>query len=299
MDEYILEDHLKPDEARLVKEMLNAVVNYPDAINNRFTVKRVSLRAPIQGYSYFLSANGSALSPFRNNQILPEDISLVLLNLKLIEPERGHNKSGSWFSFTEAALEWHHQFGDPSADEIQKRIGRYLHHYVGIVPPFFVVDEIATEIKVPTLRVLRETRMLKGAGLIYSLLQNDTEFGALALSEPEGIRWAAAGFPSIGSLNAPITNVSLSLSVQVTSIIEQARNADISKEQLLLFEALMQRAASELDKPKGNGKFEAIKDLVAFAANIKELVPLAGSFVAENGDKIQGLSDAVGNIVPG
>jgi len=34
-------------------------------------------------------------------------------------------------------------------------------------------------------------------------------------------------------------------------------------------------------------------------ANIKELVLLAGQFVAENGDKIQELSDAVGNIVPG
>jgi hypothetical protein len=89
------------------------------------------------------------------------------------------------------------------------------------------------------------------------------------------------------------------VSVQITTIIEQARSADISKAQLLQFEALLQRAAAELDKPQGKGRFEAIRDLVAFAANIKELVPLAGSFVAENGDKIQGLSDAVENILSG
>ena len=68
MDEYILEDNLKPDEVRLVKEMLDAVVNHSGAWVNSFTVERTGDRAPAQGYEYYLSPHGSASSPFRNRQ---------------------------------------------------------------------------------------------------------------------------------------------------------------------------------------------------------------------------------------
>ena len=141
--------------------------------------------------------------------------------------------------------------------------------------------------------------MLVNAGFLERRKSHGSELGWLRFSLPKGVVWAAADFPPIAGFGTHQTNVTVSVSVQVTAIIEQAREANVSKEQLLQFEALLQRAAAELEKPPGKGKFEAIMDLVAFAANIKELVPLAGQFVAENGDKIQGLSDAVGNIFPG
>jgi len=158
---------------------------------------------------------------------------------------------------------------------------------------------MAQEVETSPKRLSREISVLTNAGFLERRKSSGSDLGLIRLAPPKGILWAAGDFPPIAGFGSHQTNVTVSVSVQVTAIIEQARNADISKEQLLQFEALMQRAAAELDKPKGSGKYEAIKDLVAFAANIKELVPLSGSFVAENADKIQGLADAVGNILPG
>lgn len=144
MDEYILDDRLNADEARLVKEMLNAVVQYSDAFNNSFTVERTSHFAHIQGHEYYLLPKGGATSPFRNKQVLPTDCSQILFDLKFVETTLGHNRPGSWFSFTEAALEWHQRYGGLGADEIRKRIGRILYRDVGwATNNDFREDEIA------------------------------------------------------------------------------------------------------------------------------------------------------------
>lgn len=300
MDEYILEDNLKSDEMRLVKAMLNAVVNYPDAINNSFTVKGVSLRAPIQGYSYFLSAKGSALSPFRNNQILPEDITLVLLNLKLVEPERGHNKSGSWFCFTEAALEWHRQFGGLSADEIRKRIGRILYKDAGwTTVNDYRVDDVANEIGTTPERVTFHTMVLIRAGLVNRRFQGMTDFGTLVLSEPEGILWATGGFQSIGERSSQAVAVTVDLRLEVRAIIEQARSAEIPEATLMEFEARLNRVKEELEKPKGEGRFQRVRELMEFGANSKEVGLLVAQFIASQTDRIADLVDVVSNVMSG
>jgi hypothetical protein len=183
---------------------------------------------------------------------------------------------------------------------VRKKIGRIIARTDPLNEwSYYQPENLAQEIEISPERVIREVSVLINAGFLERRKSREPALGLLRFAVTKGVLWAAADFPPIAGFDAHQTNVTVSVSVQVTTIIEQARDANVSKEQLLQFEALLQRAAAELEKPRGNGKYEAIKDLVAFAANIKELVPLAGQFVAENGDKIQGLSDAVGNILPG
>jgi hypothetical protein len=300
MDEYILEDHLKPDEVRLVKEMLNAVVNHSDAFNNSFTVERTGLHAHIRGYQYYLSPKGGATSPFRNKQVLPEDFSLVLFDLKFVETERGHNKSGSWFSFTNAALEWHRQYGGPDANEIRKRIGRILYREAGGGrPKNYQSDDIAQEIGSTRERVKFEAEVLRRAGFIehrYKATSN-TDLGNLMLTEPKGIVWATGGFQPIGDRIAQSVSVNVALQIEVKTIIEQARSADIPAELRERFEARIRRLEEELEKPEGEGNFEKVKDLVETANTSRELLGSIIPLLARHWDKIQSFADAAGTII--
>jgi DNA-binding MarR family transcriptional regulator len=302
LSRYALADCLDndPEAMRLVMDMLKATTRYPQGHAAGFQEEPVWTGSVRTASRYFLGMSGAGDPYFENNRILKRDIVPTLREAGFIEPSKYPNIQGGFWQFTPKALDWYRDNSGPSDDEVRKKIGRII----ADTDPLnewssYQAEALARDIEISPERATREVSVLVNAGFLERRKSRGSELGWLRFTSPKGVVWAAADFPPIAGFGTHQTNVTVSVSVQVTAIIEQAREANVSKEQLLQFEALLQRAAAELEKPPGKGKFEAIKDLVAFAANIKELVPLAGQFVAENGDKIQGLSDAVGNIFPG
>jgi hypothetical protein len=298
MDQYILEDNLKPDEVRLVKEMLNAIVSHSDAFHNSFNVERTGLHAHIRGYEYYLSPKSGFSSPFRNKQILPEDISLILFDLNFVETERGHRKSGSWFSFTSDALEWHRQFGGLSADEIRKRIGRVLYREAGwSAPNDYREEDVAQEIGSTPERVKFETIVLMRAGLVRCRFQGTSDFGVLRLTEPDGILWATGGFQPIGDRRSQTVGLTVDLRLEVKTIIEEARAANVNADLLEKYEARLRRVEEELERTDGPGRLQTVHDLVETANGSKDLLIPTVGFLATHADKIKTFVEGVGNLL--
>lgn len=300
-DKHLLNDAFPDDREaiRLIMDMLKATAGY-QGHSAGFSVDTVWSGSNRTGYTYFLGSSAGPSDPsFENNRTLKRDITPKLRELEFIIPSKHPNIVAGFWQFTPDALDWYRDNSGPGDDEVRKRIGRIisdtepLNEWNSYDP-----EALARYIEISPERVTREVARLVNAGFLERRKDRGLSLGWLRFTSPKGVLWAAVDFPPIATFDSHQTTVSVSVSVEVTNIIEQAREANVSKEQLLQFEALLQRAATELEKPPGKGKYDAVQDLVAFAANIKELVPLAGQFVAENGDKIHGLVDTIGKILP-
>ncbi len=291
LDEYAL-DFLDDDARRLVKEMLKAVVEHSDIYSNGFSVQRQKDGS----FQYYLGNNGRP-GPFTNNQRLPINITDKLVFHGIAGARVNPQWPDDRRSFTEAALAWQRTFGGLNPDEVRREIGQILYRrHDERAPTYYRSEDIAHEIGVDPARVRRETILLIDAGLVERRYGDGTEFGALYLTRPLGIRWAAGGSRPIGAIDTPVVNVDLR--VEIHNIVEQARATEIPENLLLQFEALLKRVQEELEKPQGQGRFQRVKELMEFAANIKEVAPLAAGFVAAHGDKIQDLVDVAGDMIP-
>jgi hypothetical protein len=210
MDEYSL-DFLDPEAKRLVKEMLAAVVDYPDIHPNGFSVRP----APGGGFRYFLGMHGGRPSPIQN----PRDLSTNIVNLLIFHRIAGPKIDPQWpnhfHSFTEEALDWQRKYGGPNPDEIRRFIGRTIRRQPRGTFAFFDAKAVATEFKVPEEQVREQTELLLAKGLLESLHMLDTDFGVLALTLPDGVLWAEKGFPSIHSLSSTNINVTVDVAVAV------------------------------------------------------------------------------------
>jgi hypothetical protein len=292
MDEYAL-DFLDPQAKRLVKEMLAAIVNYPDVHPNGFSVQRTRSG----GYHYSLARRGGGPSPFQDPQVLPTNIVEVLILHGVARPKIDPQWPERFRSFTEDALDWQRKYGGPSPDDIRKLIGRTLRRQPRGATTFFDTQAVATEFNIAEEQIQEQTELLLATGLVESLHRGDTGFGILALTVPEGVLWAEKGFPSIHSLSS--TNINVTVEVAVNNIIQQARAAEIPEATLMEFEARLRRVKEELDKPKGQGKFQRVGELMAFGANSKEVGLLVAQFIASQSDRIQHLVDIAGTVLPG
>lgn len=195
LDEHAF-DFLEPAARRLVKDMLAAVVEHPDIHTNGFTVTRLRDGS---GFDYFLGLRGGKPSPFQNHQRLPDNVAGPLLYHRIIQGKRDPQMPDGWYSFTDAAMDWHRRFGGPDPDEIRKRIGRFIRHSSPLSPIMFRVPEVAAEIGVVEERVAEQTLLLLNLGLIEVLHRVDDGFGVLALSNPDGLLWAESGYlPVLG-----------------------------------------------------------------------------------------------------
>jgi hypothetical protein len=154
---------------------------------------------------------------------------------------------------------------------------------------------VSAEFNIPESKIRDQVRRLIGTGHVEEERSRPDDLGILRLTNPTGELWAERGFPPIYGEDR--VHVEVTVAVTVNAIIQQARDAGLSRETLLEFEALMRRAQEELEKPRGKGRFERITELMTFAANFKELAPLVGTFLTEHGDKIHGLVDAAGTVI--
>lgn len=285
-------DFLDGDAKRLVKAMLKAVVEHPDIYSNGFSVTR---RGDSR-FEYFLGGHGQP-GPFANPQHLNSNITDTLVFHGIAGAKVNPQWPDSFRSFTEAAMEWHRTFGGLSPDEVRSKIGQILyrrHDERG--PTYYRPEEVAREIGVEPTRVRRETILLLDAGLVERRYGDGTEFGALYLTRPLGIRWAAGGFRPIGTIDTAVVN--LELHVEIHNVIEQARAAELPEDLLLQFEARLRRVQEELEKPRGQGRFERVRELMEFAANTKEVALLTSGFVAGNAEKMRNLVDAAVGVIP-
>jgi hypothetical protein len=295
LDEYALDflDEIHPDAKRLIKQMLAAAVEYPNVHSNALSITRTR-----EGdYDYFLGRHGGRTSPLQNHQRMPVYLRDTLVHHGILGPKINPQWTDSVSSFTKKALEWHRAYGGPNPDAIRRLVGRVVRRDSANPDAWFDAAAVAIEFNVPEANIREQARILVGTRHIVEERDRPGNFGILRFTNPKGELWAEQGFPSIHGEN--LVQVEVSVAVTVNNIIEQAREKPIPAETLLQFEALMRRAQEELEKPRGQGSFERVSELMTFAANVKELAPLVGSFLSEHGDKIQGLADAAGNILPG
>ena len=290
LDEHAL-DFFDDDAKRLVKEMLQAVTEHPNIYSNGFRVARSKTG---DSFEYFLSNHG-APGPFRNNQRLQTNIIDTLVFHRIAGPRINPNWPQEFRSFTDAALGWYRTYGRISPDDIRKAIGQLLRQQTRGSQGRFVrfdAEAVAEAIGTTPELVSEHFQTLCDVGLIERRPIGDGEYGVLGLSKPNGVLWAERGYPPIQTLGNQTITVMIDLHVEIHNIIEQARATEVSEELKREFEALLRRAEEELEKPAGQGRFQRIKDLVDFAADVKEFVPLVGRLAAEHGDKIQQMTDA-------
>ena len=294
LDEHAL-DFLDDDAKRLVKEMLKAVVEHPDSYSNGFSVepKRDG------SFEYFLGGYGRP-GPFINNRRLPIDIPGALVHHGIAGDKIDPQWSNNFLSFTDAALNWHRRYGGPDPDEVRRRIGRFIRSQGGRHQhsTMYEAATVAAEIGVAEQQVREQTELLVARRLVESLQMRDSDFGILALTVPEGMPWAEARFPPIRSPTSPTINVNIDLQIEIHNIIEQARAAELPEALLLEYEARLKRVQDELEKPKGKGRFQRVRELMEFAANTKAVALLTAEFVAGHADGIQGLVDVVESAIP-
>jgi hypothetical protein len=281
---------LDPESARVVREALKAVIEHPDTYDNGFFIEREKRGA---GFIFFL-ANGNRVGPFINNQGIPVDVTNPLIHHGIAGPKVNPQWPDRFRSFTEDALEWQRTYGAFTPDEIRTRLGRTLKRQLDSTQGRFIEfnpEALATTIGTSPERISEQFRILCDLGLLQTRHIGDGKTGFLGLSSPSGLLWAEHGYPPIKSLNNQTINVTVDLHLEIRTIIEQARTTDLPEERIREFEALLRRAEEELEKPTGKGQFQRIRELMEFAANAKELAPLAGRLVADHGDKIQQLID--------
>ena len=107
---------------------------------------------------------------FGTDRVLSDDFSLVLLHLGFVESERGHNKSGSWFRFTEAAFDVFRRIGGPSHDVIRRAIGRVLYQQLQEgFPEDFDEKKLAKSLGTEPKQVRAQVFVLLSAKLIRQL----------------------------------------------------------------------------------------------------------------------------------
>jgi hypothetical protein len=298
-DETVLEDNLKPREAQLVREMINTVVSHHEAFERCFNINPASYDPSVDGFVYSLLEKGSAPTPFRNNQILPEDISATLLYIGFAEPHVDHQRPGAWFRFTPFAFEWQRLYGGPNNDEVRRRIGQIISRSPGAAFRVYRYSDMAKEIGVSFERTQAQVALLRRAHLIEQGPPQEYGYVRLRLSEPLGAMWAVGGFGSVEHLLSHPVTVNLALQIDITNVVEQTRAIDVPPEARQEFEVLLRGVQAELEKPTGQGRFQAVKDLVAFAADFKELALLTADFLTAHADRVRGLVEVVGNAMPG
>lgn len=284
-------DFLDDDAKRLVKEMLRAVVEHPDLYPNGFSVTR-SKRG--EGYEYFLATSGGP-GPFRNHQRLATNITDQLVFHRIAEGKRNPQWPDTFRSFTDAALDWQRTYGGVIPDDIRKKLGQAIKQLVpttgkgNYIP--FDPEMFSTLVGATPQQIEEQFAILCGAGLVDTTRIGDSKIGVLGLSSPAGHLWAEQGYRSIHSSGSQPINVSVSLHVEIRNIIQEVSETGLPDETQKEFEALLYRAKEELEKPAGQGRFSRIRDVMAFSADFKEVVPSVGKLVAEHGDKIQQMID--------
>jgi hypothetical protein len=298
-DETALDDYLKPEEALLVRNMINAVVIYQGAFDRCFNINPAGLDSSVDGFVYYLLEKGSVPTPYRNNQILLEDISPTLLHIKFVEPHLDYQRPGAWFRFKPFAFEWQRRYGGPTNDEVRRRIGRIISRSPGAAFRSYRYEDMAKEIGVSFERVVTQVALLRQAHVIEQGELREYGLARLRLSEPLGALWAVGGFGSVEQLLSHPVTVNLALQIDITNVIEQARTVDVPPQVLQEFTVWLHRVQEELQKPKGQGRFQAVKDMVAFAADFKELALLASKFLSDHADRVEDLVEIVGNAMPG
>ena len=193
--------------------------------------------------------------------------------------------------------------------------GEYLYQQYqrhGDDPPPFDIPVVAKQIQVDEAQVLVQGRVLKDLGLaaevgqvfVYSGVdemakapQAPVDLYHLHLSVPDGIRWAAAGFPPIAAIGSSHVNVTLNLRVEIQNTINEARSSDVSRELLEQFEARIRRVEEEMEKP--DGRFEAVKEMLDTANQSKDLLGPAIKFLYRHWDRVQQLVDSAADVAGG
>jgi hypothetical protein len=60
----------------------------------------------------------------------------------------------------------------------------------------------------------------------------------------------------------------------------------------------LKQVQQELEKPKGQGRLEPVRNLMSFAADFGQLLLLASQFVAGQSARIKSLTDFAGTVLP-
>jgi hypothetical protein len=300
-DKYLLTDNFPDDgeAVRLIMDMLKATVRYPQAHAAGFDVDVVWNGTNRTGYSYFLGSSGGPSDPsFENYRKLSRDITPILRELEFITSSKYPNiKSGFW-QFTPRALDWYRENSGPSDDEVRKKIGRIIAQ----TDPtnnwsYYQAAKLAEEVEISPERLAREISVLTGGGFLERRKASGSDLGLIRFALPKGVLWAAADFPPIGTFGQQQTTVTVSLHVEVRTIIEQVQSSGLDPGLLEQYELRLRRVEEELQKPDGQGRLQTVHDLVETANGSKDLLIPTVGFLATHADKIKTFAEGIGNLL--
>lgn len=287
-------DFLNDNERRLVTSMLRAVVEHSDIYDNGFSV------SPEGDHFVYHLASGNRPGPFQNRQKLPTDLTGRLIHHKIAGRKINPQWPESFHSFTPAALEWHRQYGGPGPDEVRKKIGQYLRAHYRPGEYQMIVPTTLAEASGHSLEAIREElHVLIGIGLVKDeVMAIGHEYGSLALTTPEGLRWALQGYPELRHWSTTTVHIQVDVNIgrEIQEILQEIRNASIPDALRDQYEARLRRVEDALEAPEGEGKYEAVRDLVETANHSRELLVPTINFLGKHLDKLQQLADAVGQV---
>jgi hypothetical protein len=279
------------EDQELAKQLIGLVLDHP---NHRVTAQRQKHPTSDHVFHYWVVLNDAGDPPSFPLPISGrKDILRTLVNIEMAKPVE---PNGGAVRFTDMGIAWFVRETKPTSAEIQKHLMMALsnnfraHRDSQDLNPIYL-NEVAEKIGITVTELIDEAYVLKQMGMPRhsKYVPCQIENGGMAITK-EGITWVNDGFPDRNSMM--MVNINVNVHVDIMTAIQEVRSApDVDPALKLQWEALMHRLEEELDKPKGQGSFETVKEAVEMANSSRQLLGVTIPFLYRHWDKIQSLID--------
>ncbi len=285
-------DDLDQDDQRAIRQMLQAVVAYPEVHGNGFQVQR-ELWHTFSHYVYRHS--GEVPSPLPFPVTSRHNLGEILRARGFAEKTQteGH------YRFTDQALAWYQQPAPLSNQEIQSRLGQYLfdQHLIGDIDRAtdrLDLGEVAAKLGVTRDRLVANARILEDMGFVTSGPYGGRriEDGHIYLTKPQGVQWANDGAPPVRADGSPVVSVTVHVTLQ--QVIQQVEQLDTSEEMKERIELLLRRFEEEAKKDEPS--YKPMMDLLEAATKVKDLAPIVVKFFGDHMDTISQMAHRLPGI---
>lgn len=205
------------------------------------------------------------------------------------------------FAFTEEAFAWYQAQMAPSESEVRKSIGSSLYHeFLDDADHGLEAAEISERTGIDQTQVKRQLRVLAKLEHAEEMVNPGSFIGSTALGSeihwlsdpsatrytlqsPEGVRWAAAGFPEISYGQS--TNLSVTVVLTLQQAVQQVEALPISEDDKARFERILRRFEEEGAKEAPS--YKPLQDGLDMLSKVTALWPVGFKFFTQNLDTIE------------
>ena len=278
-------DQLTADVRDVVMPLLSCIVDNAGIYRNEVLMLRGD------GETQYIAEVHNAKHGYHCRQSYSGNIVPILSELGLAVPI-----SHDSFQFLPSALQAYREQSELTDHEVQRRIGEELFRIWKEDPHRHIstqhdVDELTARLGITRQQYFENARILCVLGLAVEgkHAENTLEGGNLDLASPEGVRWAAAGYPPVGEDRSPTVNVTVHITMQ--QLFQEVERLPIEEADKERIDELFRQF--EVERHKSDPSYKPLQDLLSMASSVKELAPLLFRFGAKYVDDIERMAQHV------